>query len=60
MTDRPLDFLAALIGHEIPGGCDDCDAYQSTTRHESGSWILTVHHDEDCNFLTGLPRGLRK
>lgn len=54
-----LDFLAALTGQQIPGGCDHCDAYQTMRRHESGSWIMTVHHDADCPFLAArTPRGL--
>lgn len=59
MTARPLDF-SHLIGLEIPGGCDDCDAHQTMSRHESGSWILGIHHDADCPFYTSIPRGLRK
>ena len=51
MTARPLDFLAGLLGADIDGGCDRCDAYQRVTRHETGTWILTVHHDPTCPVL---------
>jgi len=57
MTNR-LDF-ADLIGQQIPGGCDDCDAYQTMSRHDSGAWILNIHHDADCPFYASIPKGHR-
>ena len=51
-----LDFFASLIGQEIPGGCDDCDAYQRMSRHETGTWIHTIHHDHDCAVLARIER----
>ena len=51
------DVLAALIGQQIPGGCEQCaDPYQTVVRHPTGSWILTVHHDDDCPFLANYQR----
>lgn len=50
-------WLAALGGREIPGGCDQCaDPYQTVERHPSGSWILTVHHDDGCPVLAHYER----
>lgn len=57
MTPRPLDFLAGLLGAQIPGGCDQCaEPYQSVEHHPSGSWVLTVHHDEGCPVLVNYRR----
>ena len=44
--------LDALAGRRIPGGCDDCDAFQTMTLTE-GVYMLTVHHDESCPWLNG-------
>jgi hypothetical protein len=59
---KPLDFLAGLIGQQIDGGCDHCDAFQTVEEHPySGAWVLTVNHDLDCDFLNNrIPKGLRK
>lgn len=47
------DYLAALVGQRIPGGCDQCpDPYQTVKHDLSGVWIVTVHHDDGCPFLT--------
>ena len=46
---RPVSsVLDALTGHPMPGGCDDCTAYQRVTRHDTGVYVLTVHHDDTC------------
>jgi len=42
--------LAALIGQRIPGGCDDCDAYQ-VMRREGAVFVITVAHDNTCPWL---------
>lgn len=56
---RPKSPAAAaldpLVGRRIPGGCDDCDAYQSMVLTE-GIYMLTVHHDDTCPWLTGATR----
>jgi hypothetical protein len=49
MTQPPVDF-SPLAGREIPGGCDECDAYQTVRQVTDGIWSLTVHHDENCRF----------
>ncbi len=54
MTDS---MLAAMAGRRLPGGCEDCDAYQTVTRHPDDAWgrvfVLTVHHDDTCPALAG-------
>lgn len=49
MAARPLAQLAAeLAGYRVPGGCDDCDAWQTLTNEGPGIYRLTVHHDSTC------------
>jgi hypothetical protein len=36
-----------LIGHRIPGGCDDCSAYQEVSRLD-GIYIINICHDDTC------------
>jgi len=52
MTCPGLD-LSHLLGREIPGGCDLCDAFHTVAEDEEmpGVWVLTVHHDDDCLAL---------
>ena len=38
-------LIAAAL---IPGGCDDCDAYQTVDPSEGDVIRLTVHHDDTC------------
>lgn len=42
--------LGPLEGAQIPGGCDDCDAYQTVEPMFAGAWTITVHHDGWCPF----------
>ena len=66
MIDRPNHFLtgisaiAGMAGRRLPGGCDDCDAYQTLERQPNDVWggvyVLTVHHDDGCPFLSGVTR----
>ena len=53
-----FDF-SALVGHEIPGGCDRCDALQVMTEDDDapGVWHLQVQHDAGCPFLLALVAG---
>lgn len=52
MTTRPLDHLTPILGEPIPGGCDACtDPVQILTRHHTGTWLLTTHHDDHCPVL---------
>lgn len=41
-----LDAMAVL--GRIPGGCEDCSAYQTIDHTEPGIYNLTVHHDASC------------
>jgi len=45
---RPSATLDAMTGHRMPGGCDDCDGYQTMSQVAPGVYILTVHHDLTC------------
>lgn len=47
--------LAALTGNRWPGGCEDCDAYQ-TISNVDGVFVLAVHHDDGCPFYDGVTR----
>lgn len=59
MTGPLADILAPLIGLEIRGGCDDCADPFQTVEQQHGSWILTVHHDDDCPTWARIRRGRR-
>ena len=48
LGDVLLPILGPLDGARIPGGCDECDAYQTVSVVEAGVWSCTVHHDEGC------------
>jgi hypothetical protein len=50
----PLSALDALTGRRLPGGCDDCDAYQTVTHETAGVYRMVVHHDETCPFHRSL------
>jgi hypothetical protein len=62
---NPVDaILAEVVGQQIPGGCEHCDAYQTvaTARDKfaavigdddpddylAGCFVCTVHHDDWC------------
>ena len=44
--------LDQMAGHRMPGGCDDCDAYQ-TVRLVGSIYVLAVHHDQTCPYYRG-------
>lgn len=48
--------LDAMTDRRLPGGCDDCDAYQTVTQHGNGVYVLTVHHDASCPYYRGATR----
>jgi hypothetical protein len=50
-TRQPLDNLA---GRRLPGGCDDCDAYQEIAEPAPGVYVVTVRHDSTCPYPKGL------
>ncbi len=43
-----LDEMAGLEGLRIPGGCDDCSAYQTVDASQAPLYRVNVHHDESC------------
>lgn len=43
--------LGRLDGARIPGGCDQCDAYQTVRAEAPGVWVIDVFHDEGCPVL---------
>lgn len=52
---KPLDDLATVFaGQRIPGGCPDCDAYQTFAQEAQGVYAVRVHHDTTCPALKEL------
>jgi hypothetical protein len=55
MSGRPLipatSALADLVGRRLPGGCDDCIAYQTINQLGVDYFELVVHHDVTCPWL---------
>jgi hypothetical protein len=41
-------WAASLDGAKIPGGCEDCDAYQTLHVIDRGLTRLNIHHDDWC------------
>lgn len=41
------EIFEGMAGQRIPGGCDDCDAWQEMTQ-QYGIHVITVHHDDTC------------
>jgi hypothetical protein len=54
VNDWLRSVLGPLDGSRIPGGCDDCDAYQTAHPVAPGIWTIRVHHDHWCPFLREL------
>ena len=48
--------LDAVTGHQIPGGCDTCTAFQTITQHAPGVFLLNVFHDDTCPELRRMTR----
>jgi len=44
------DALTPIDGARVPGGCDDCDAYQviNATWGQRGLSRIEIHHDDWC------------
>lgn len=49
-------YLDAMTDRPLPGGCDDCDAYQTVTKTSDGVYVLAVHHDPSCPYYRGATR----
>lgn len=51
----PLEVLFSQIEDQpIPGGCDQCAAYQTVVTLAPGVHSLTVHHDDWCPVLRAM------
>lgn len=50
-VSNPLEYFNALDGLQLPGGCGDCDAYQTLDATTPPLYVVTVHHDDDCPTL---------
>jgi hypothetical protein len=48
INDTLRDLYQQLDGEQIPGGCPDCDAYQTMAPLEAMVWRMRVHHDDEC------------
>jgi hypothetical protein len=48
INDLLRDLYQHVDGEQIPGGCDQCDAYQTMSPIEGMVWRMLVHHDDDC------------
>jgi hypothetical protein len=51
------EILGPLDGAQIPGGCDDCNAYQEAIPAAPGVWIIGVFHDDWCPTLARIATG---
>jgi hypothetical protein len=58
---RPVpSALDGLTGRRLPGGCDDCTAFQTIEQQAPGVYVLLVHHDNTCPAYRAVPtRGTR-
>lgn len=48
---RVAELLGPLEGAQIPGGCTECDAYQTVQPVVAGVWNISTHHDTWCPVL---------
>jgi hypothetical protein len=61
LTDQEREQLLRnmarqLAGAQIPGGCDECDAYQTMEEDPDlpNAFHVRVHHDDWCPFLARM------
>jgi hypothetical protein len=67
MTNAPgqpnpvSEMIAALDGAQIPGGCDQCDAYQVVQARAGHRdvHVVRVFHDDDCPVLLAIKKARR-
>lgn len=57
MSDPLVNVLGPLEGAEIPGGCDQCDAYQKLRAESAGVWAVDVFHEYACPVLKTIEKG---
>jgi len=48
--------LNHLSGLRIPGGCDDCNAFQTVDARHAPIYRVTVHHDNTCPTFRAMKR----
>lgn len=53
------DYLEQLTGQRIPGGCDECDAFQTVDTSNAPIYRIAVHHDQWCPVHTATTKGTR-
>lgn len=41
--------MLSNLPSRLPGGCDDCNAYQTVTL-DDGIYRICIHHDDTCPF----------
>jgi hypothetical protein len=52
LVDCLKGIYEAVRDGRIPGGCPDCNAYQTLRRVAPRIYSLTIHHDDTCpSFL---------
>jgi hypothetical protein len=53
------DLFNSLVGRELPGGCDDCDSFQTMEEDSTygGVWHLVIHHDDECPSWRAMKAG---
>jgi hypothetical protein len=44
------EIFESIACQRIPGGCDDCDAWQEMTRH-GRVYLVEISHDDTCPWL---------
>jgi hypothetical protein len=49
--DPIREVLGPLDGGRIPGGCEECDAYQVPECLANRVWVIRVHHDDGCPLV---------
>jgi hypothetical protein len=51
------DLFSQIEEEPIPGGCEQCDAYQALVTLAPGVYSMTVHHDDWCPALNAMNPG---
>ena len=57
-ADRLRELTRRLAGRRVPGGCDECNAYQTMEEDADlpGVFHIRIHHDDWCAFLARIQR----
>ena len=51
-----LRELGPLEGQRTPGGCNQCEAFQTVDPIRGGVWMVSVHHDPGCPVFAEIER----